>query len=225
MLGYMRVRSLTLWLPELSGITVLVRHILCCLFIVLSVSFIFGFQYVIYGYLFLFGSFLQFSVMLGYNNLDGLVNGTQKEAGFVLEDKIDTFDVSSICKKFPSISIGSSPVVELYTDSACHSQTRTCSPASSSEEIQPLLTNGKWIIPEYLTEKCPTLDSRLPNTSSLSEKASLHSPDRSQPDGLEEASLPLDKPISSIKGLSKRHSTQLEDCDFHTVGIFKLFYR
>ncbi|XP_056696617.1 ATP-dependent DNA helicase homolog RECG, chloroplastic isoform X3 [Spinacia oleracea] len=159
----------------------------------------------------------KFSVMLGYNNLDCLVNGTQKEAGFVLEDKIDTFDVSSICKKFPSISIGSSPVVELYTDSACHSQTRTCSPASSSEEIQPLLTNGKWIIPEYLTEKCPALDSRLPNTSSLSEKASLHSPDRSQPDGLEEASLPLDKPISSIKGLSKRHSTQLEDCDFHTL--------
>lgn len=180
------------------------------------------------------------SVILGYSNLDGLVNGrSQKKAVLVREDKIDNFSLLFTCKKFPSITVGSSPQVELYNDSAWNSQIGTYPPALSSEEFQPILTDGKWMIPETLTEMCPSLHNRPPDVSFSSEKASLPSPSQSQCDGLEDkqfslsgseeslapvvhenvklSRLILDKPISSIEGLSKRHSRQLEDCDFHTL--------
>ncbi|XP_021746795.1 ATP-dependent DNA helicase homolog RECG, chloroplastic-like isoform X2 [Chenopodium quinoa] len=180
------------------------------------------------------------SVMLGYSNLDGLVNKkTHKESGFVLEDKTNSFDVSFTCKKFPSICIGSLPRVELYDDSAWDSQMKTYSPVLSCEEFQPLLTDGKWMVPETLTETGPPLNSRLPDKSFSSEETSSSSSFQSQSDGLEDQQLAfsspieslapavlendklswsiLDKPISSIKGLSKRHSRQLEECDFHTL--------
>lgn len=179
------------------------------------------------------------SVMLGYSNLDGLVNGiNHAESGLGLDGKRKILDVSSTCKKFPSITVGSSPLVELYNDSPWYSQIKTYSPELSCEEFQPILTDGKSMIPDTLTDSFSSLNSGLPDTSSSSEVASLPSPIQSQ-DGLEdhqsgfsafEASLPpwvlenekscqliLDKPISFIEGLSKRHSRQLEDCDFHTL--------
>ncbi|XP_048502084.1 ATP-dependent DNA helicase homolog RECG, chloroplastic isoform X2 [Beta vulgaris subsp. vulgaris] len=179
--------------------------------------------------------------MLGYSKLDGLVNGrSQKESGVVLKDGLDTFDVSIMCKIFPSIIIGSSPPVELYNDSAWHSQIRTYSPVLSSEEFQPILTEGKWMIPETLTEMGPSLNYKVPNMSSSCEEVSFPSPFQTQSDGMEDqqfgfpgsgespappmvlekdklSRLILDKPISFIEGLSKRQTRQLEDCDFHTL--------
>ncbi|KAL2904727.1 ATP-dependent DNA helicase-like protein RECG chloroplastic [Bienertia sinuspersici] len=161
------------------------------------------------------------SVTLGYNNLDDLA----------------AFDVSVTRKKFPSIIVGSSPILELYNNSLGHSKVKTYSPALSCEEFQP---DGKWMIPETLAEISPSLDSGLPDINSLNEEACLQSPIQFQ-DGVKDqhseflvskdslasvvlendklCQVILDKPISSIEGLSKRHSRQLEDCDFHTVGI------
>ncbi|CAO2829959.1 unnamed protein product [Amaranthus hypochondriacus] len=169
-------------------------------------------------------------IMLGYNNLDGFVNGrTQKTQDFFLEAR----------KKFPSINVGSSPLIELYSDSAWHSQTKTYSPSISCEEFQPIATDGKWMIPVSLTKVCPSLNNSLPDTSFSCEEASIPAPTQFHSDSLKdqqcvfadsEESLPpivlnndklsqliLDKPINLVEGLSKRQSRQLEDCDFHTL--------
>ncbi|XP_074274939.1 ATP-dependent DNA helicase homolog RECG1, chloroplastic/mitochondrial isoform X2 [Silene latifolia] len=188
-------------------------------------------------------SFVHMSVLLGESHLDDFVNGRSRKGEKVaLDNVVDSFDVSSICNKFPSITIGSSPRVELYKESFPHSEIFTYSASQSSEEFQPTLTDGNWMVPETLTDIQSPIPPRLQNLSSsvIRDGASLPSmfehdqtnnPDahESGPSALEEPSSPvvlehdklveliLDKPIRCIEGLSKRHSRQLEDCGIHTL--------
>jgi len=186
--------------------------------------------------------------MLEYSILDNLGDNerVQKQSGLHMKDGTDTFDVSFTCKRFESITLGSSPEIELYDDSAWHSQIRTYSASLPCEEFQPILTNGKWMVPESLTEFCSPLYPTLPSVdlSVMRNEDSLPAQFQHTADGLEAEQLDLsvqdsfshmalendklvqsilDKPVSCIEGLSQRRCRQLEDNDFHTVGIFGLY--
>ncbi|KAH9603456.1 hypothetical protein KSS87_006496 [Heliosperma pusillum] len=179
------------------------------------------------------------SVLLGESHLDDLVNGRSRMGEKVaLDDAVDSFDVSSICNKFPSITIGSSPKVKLYKESIRHPQIVTYSATQSREKVQPTLTDGNWTVPETLTNISIHPKLQNPSSSVIRDGASLPSMSEHdqtnkapEPDPLvlEELSSPvvlehdrfaeliLDKPISYIEGLSKRHSRLLEDCEIHTL--------
>ncbi|KAJ8447666.1 hypothetical protein Cgig2_031720 [Carnegiea gigantea] len=182
------------------------------------------------------------SVMLEYSNLDGLSDNerAQKQSGLDVKDGLDAFDVSFTCKRFPSIALGSSSQIELYNDSAWHSQIRTYSASLPCEEFQPILTDGKWMVPESLTEFCsplyPTVpsvdlsvmrneDSLLPQFQHSADDLKVEQLDLSVQDSSSHMVLGsdefmqsiLDKPISCIEGFSKKRCRQLEDNDFHTL--------
>lgn len=182
------------------------------------------------------------SVMLEYSNLDGLSDNerAQKQSCLDVKEGLDAFDVSFTCKRFPSIALGSSSQIELYNDSAWHSQISTYSASLPCEEFQPILTDGKWMVPESLTEFCSPLYPTVPSVdlSVMRNEDSLLSQFQHSGDGpkVEQLDLSvqdsssdivlgsdefmqsiLDRPISCIKGLSKSRCRQLEDNDFHTL--------
>lgn len=179
------------------------------------------------------------SVVLAYSNLDDLGDNeiARKESGLDSEDGMDAFDVSITCERFPYITLGSSHPIELYDDSASHSKIRTYSASLRCEEFEPILTDGKWLVRENLTELCPPLSPSLSSIDSsvTRNEDCLLSRVQPTPDGLEAEQLSLsgvlessshkdqliqsilDKPICCVKGLSKRRCRQLEDNDFHTL--------
>ncbi|KAL9246275.1 hypothetical protein vseg_019831 [Gypsophila vaccaria] len=181
------------------------------------------------------------SLLLDDCHLEDLLNvKTRKGEKVALDDMAGSFDVSSVCDKFPSITVGSSPKVELYSESLWHSQVEV-SAAQCCEEIRPTIRDDKWMVRETIAANQSSVHPRPQNTSSsiLIDEASLSlnfdrqtsnpeaqkccrsvSEEPSSPSVLEHdlcAELTLDKPISCIEGLSKRHSRQLEDCEIHTL--------
>lgn len=175
------------------------------------------------------------SVFMGYNSLHDLIENEQNQNDTSIMHGLDDFDLSMACKKFPSIHLGSSPLVELYEDEKC-------------ENVLPTSKCAKWIDPNTLCERLSTLYPSLqavdveptsvreensttsplylPSTplenegtsnfqEYLKEKCVEEGPKSKQTDALFE--LILDKSISCIPGLSKRQYTQLENCGFHTL--------
>lgn len=183
--------------------------------------------------LFFFAS--QVSVFMGYNSLHDLIENEQSQNDTNIMHMIDDFDLSMACKRFPSIHLGSSPLVELYEDEKC-------------DNVLPTSKCAKWIDPNTLCERLATLypslqdvdvdptSIREENSSTsplylpsfpleneeksdfqvyLEDKCVEEGPESKQADALFE--LILDKSISCIPGLGKRQCTQLENCGFHTV--------
>ncbi|KAK9676397.1 hypothetical protein RND81_11G074200 [Saponaria officinalis] len=132
------------------------------------------------------------SLLLEDCHLDDLLNVTTRKG----EKVAGSFDVSSVSDKFPSITVGSSPKVELYSESFWHSQIEKYSAAQSCEEIQPILSDE--------AQQCGLSVSEEPSFPVVLEHD-------------QRVELTLDKPISCMEGLSKRHSRQLEDCEIHTL--------
>ncbi|KAL3510597.1 hypothetical protein ACH5RR_029998 [Cinchona calisaya] len=188
------------------------------------------------------------TVLLGYNGMDDLIDNElcEKRNG-----GNDYFDVSLACKRFPSISLGFSPPVELYDGAMCSS---TDEGLLASQIYQQLLANSSQAklvdldsLYETWTSLCP--GSEDGNSSSLSEEfdtSHTHSQSPTlEPEARHNLELRaddpiccptvletedpsssmqaiLDRPISCIPGLTKRQCNQLESCGFHTLR--KLLY-
>lgn len=184
---------------------------------------------------------------MGYDDLPELIENN---------DQTETFDVSLACKQFPSIVVGGSPPVALYDGTTEYCDTRGL---LATAEYEDILSDsmGAAQTQNRLHEIWDAQGLTLSNIgTSLSTEAYSHAPHLSsepptlvgeklkQADTLEESSLLesqvdatyvelfLDKAISSIQGLKKRHCRQLEDTGFHTVcspsnymeGIFFFCY-
>ncbi|KAJ9708397.1 hypothetical protein PVL29_000441 [Vitis rotundifolia] len=170
----------------------------------------------------------------------------QKESDMNLKDEINNVDISLACRKFPSIILGNSPPVELYDENVCYSDVRSLLAAQICEEFLSGSGAEKWDGPDRFSETWPSLCPTLPNinASLLRKESSSSLPVSSQPltmetkeksdvlvtvegppanmvlesqNNAEPVELILDKSISFIQGLQKRHCRQLENCGFHTL--------
>lgn len=169
-------------------------------------------------------------VQIGYKQHDVISDGSKEEFDMNFDDV-----VSLVCKKFPSITMGTSPAVELYDGTSSWSENRG-------------IVAGKWVDPVQPYESWPSLYSDLLDAkpSSFVENCSHTLP--SSPEHVvlesdrdmvmvEECSsdldlksqnsatlveLFLDKSVSCISGLSKKQCHMLEKCGLYTLR--KLLY-
>ncbi|OMO60608.1 hypothetical protein CCACVL1_24017 [Corchorus capsularis] len=209
------------------------------------------------------------SVFMGYNGLDDLIKNERpdEQPDRNLKDTTDDIDLSLACKKFPSITLGSSPPVELYDETTSSSRIRGLLAAQSITYSM----EEKWVDPNGMCETWPSLYQPLSETASsilveestdnlhqssstttfesegksdnlfvqestdklLQSSCSTTLEGKSDHLVIEEDSsskvevvpqsdaatldLFLDRSISCIPGLSKRHSRQLEECGFYTL--------
>lgn len=167
------------------------------------------------------------SVLMGYDDLPDLN-----------EDETDCFDVSLACKQFPSIVVGSSPPVSLYDGTSDFFNMRNLLGAKGYEDFFSNYTSEEQML-NILHETLDSPDSTLSSVESsisrephscveplASESITLVPEEKlDQPVTLEGESqldeapieLFLDRGISCITGLKKKHYRQLEDSGFHTL--------
>ncbi|KAJ8769268.1 hypothetical protein K2173_002196 [Erythroxylum novogranatense] len=79
------------------------------------------------------------SVLMGYDGFQHFLENEKdvKQCGINLKDGADNVDLSLACKRFPSIILGSSPPVELYSDSTQSSKTKSSSVARDYKGFIP----------------------------------------------------------------------------------------
>lgn len=169
------------------------------------------------------------------------------------EDEINNVDISLACRKFPSIILGNSPPVKLYEENVSSGNVKSLLVAQICEEFLSSSGAEKWNGPDRFSETWPSLCPTLPNTNAslLKKENSSTLPFSSRPPAVEIKEKPdvlvtlekspanrvleslnnaepveliLDKSISTITGLQKRHCRQLENCGFHTVGFSLLSF-
>lgn len=181
------------------------------------------------------------------DNLPDLIgNGSgEKKSEINLKDTLDDLGISLICKRFPSITLGSAPQVDLYNGSTSYSDMPSI---LATDDFQQFLSDspearwqnilsGAWpslyIDHSSVESSALTKEDTFPcplsphSMSSIHEESLDHEVTKEnfqekvwlQPQPNPTANeLFLDKSINCIPGLSKRHYQQLDNCGFHTVG-------
>ncbi|XP_010274668.1 PREDICTED: ATP-dependent DNA helicase homolog RECG, chloroplastic [Nelumbo nucifera] len=189
------------------------------------------------------------SILMGYNNVEDLIENERdrRESDEYLKDAMDEIDVSLSYKRFPSIILGSSPLVELYKETEFQMERMELLPDQSYDGSLSSSMGMKLVEPDGPSETGASLDcpvSKVNSSSSSDEENSVVLPSFPQPMALDTnmksdaktiikesstnvrpeseqdvASLEhiLDKPISQILGLRKKYCQQLEKCGFHTI--------
>lgn len=182
---------------------------------------------------------------------DCIENGQyNNQSNSIPSDPDEDCDVSKACKKFPSIKLGSSPPVELFDGSACHSDIASFLAAKSSKNFYLNSTCEECVQDEDRT--LPSLYPALPDVgnSSVSEEYTLTTGSSLLPMNIETGTISsnpavegdsskkkstsentavsgrsfLDQSVGCISGLSKRHQRQLDDSGFHTVSFCRFYY-
>ncbi|KAK8627587.1 hypothetical protein V6N13_135196 [Hibiscus sabdariffa] len=112
---------------------------------------------------------------MGYNGLHDLFKndrpGEQPDRN--LKDATEDFDLSLACKRFPSITLGSSPPVELYDEATSSSRIRLL----AAQRFLSNFMDEKWVDPNGLSETWPSLYQPFPEVGSsvvVEESADLH---------------------------------------------------
>lgn len=179
---------------------------------------------------------------MGYDSLPDLIENDRAEKQSA-KDAMDNFDASLVRKRFPSIILGSSPELELYDGTTNFCETRSLL-ATQSHEYFLSNSMGKEQERVSVNETWHSKNSTFPSVKTYSSEDSANTlPVSEQPMPLitekqsnqlvtseeiirlepqtDAASfeLFLDKSISCIPGLRKKHLNQLENCGFHTVGF------
>ncbi|XP_056164361.1 ATP-dependent DNA helicase homolog RECG, chloroplastic [Syzygium oleosum] len=162
-----------------------------------------------------------------------------KNSGANLKDE---FDALLVCKKYPSIIIGSSPTIELYDGTTSFSPTATESCWGFPHDA----VDANWGVPSRLCNTWSSLsvsleEEKSPSQLPMEESVASLLPNEPMPVEIgwldrsvveEESSdkvkaetdlvaatveMILDRPISSLPGLTKRQCHLLEKNDFHTI--------
>lgn len=185
------------------------------------------------------------SVLMGFGSLHDLIENEKAPKFMKLKDGVDDCDVSLVCKRFPSIILGSSSVVELYDETKCCSEMRNHLAAQSCKGFLASYMGAKCVEADGSCDLCPnqypllqdenssllreeiydTLPSSLaPLILKTGEKKVLATKVESSanvalqsPQTSPSVELNLDKSIGCIPGLSRNHHRQLEKCGFHTL--------
>jgi len=141
-------------------------------------------------------------------------------------------DLVLACKRFPSIILGDSRPVELYSNSKSYGESSSILKTPTDNSFLPTPMHGGWFDPDNLSRTlssfCPELlqndDSSDPREDILDDGSSFTSKTATSEveatsDDVFAAQRFLATSIDSMPGLSKRHSNQLDSCGFHTVCI------
>lgn len=183
---------------------------------------------------------------MDYNLSDLIGNGVgEMKSEMSLKDALDDLDISLMCKRFPSITLGSAPRVDLCDETTSCSETTNSLATEHLEHCLSDSSEARWV-QNTLSEEWPSLhvnhSSVTSSTSGKEDSCPSPLPPDSMPSiyienldqvigedsqmkvGMDSQSnstsseLFLDKSVSFIPGLSKRHQRQLDNCGFHTVG-------
>ncbi|QHO53598.1 hypothetical protein HN51_022385 [Arachis hypogaea] len=180
--------------------------------------------------------------IMDYNlpNLTGNGSGIKKSE-MNKNDALDDIDISLICKKFPSITLGSASPVDLYDGTTLYSEKAGIISAEDLEEYFADSSEGRWVqntVPEtwpslYFNDSSvsaselskedshtchsmsPTYEEKLDHQ--VMEEDSQNKVGQQSQSNLTPRELFLDKSLNYLPGLSKRHYRQLDDCGFHTL--------
>ncbi|XP_027913584.1 ATP-dependent DNA helicase homolog RECG, chloroplastic isoform X2 [Vigna unguiculata] len=190
--------------------------------------------------------------VMDYNLSDLIGNGSgEMKSEMSPKDALDDVDISLICKRFPSITLGSAPRVDLYDGTTSCSETMNSFATENFENCFSNSSEARWV-QSGLSEEWPSLyvkhstvssstsgkDDSFPSSllpdlmSSIQERNSDQITREDCQMKVEMESLPnpklselfLDKSINCIPGLSKRHYQKLEDCGFHTLRKLLLHF-
>jgi ATP-dependent DNA helicase RecG len=139
-------------------------------------------------------------------------------------------DLVLACKRFPSIILGDSRPVELYSNSKSYGESSSILKTPTDNSFLPTPMHGGWFDPDNLSRTlssfCPELlqndDSSDPREDILDDGSSFTSKTATSEveatsDDVFAAQRFLATSIDSMPGLSKRHSNQLDSCGFHTM--------
>ncbi|RDX63390.1 ATP-dependent DNA helicase-like RECG, chloroplastic, partial [Mucuna pruriens] len=190
--------------------------------------------------------------VMDYNLPDLIGNGSgERKSKMSLKDALDDLDISLICKRFPSITLGSAPRVDLYDGTTPCSETMNSLATESLEHCFSDSSEVRWV-QNTLSEEWPSLyvNHSSVTSSTLGKEDSCPSPlppdsmpsiyeekldqvpleDSQTKVGMESQSDPipselfLDKSVSCIPGLSKRYYQQLDNSGFHTLRKLLLHF-
>lgn len=164
---------------------------------------------------------MQVAALMEYDNVDDLIDKKSDEQ--VKKELV------LACKRFPAISLGDSSPVELYRNSKSPEESRSVLNTPTKNGFLPTPIHGGWFDPDNLSRTLSSFCPELQNvdSSNLREEISdgsfyISQTATSEVETTSDVSAALQflgSSIGSMPGLSKRHSTQLDSCGFHTVGI------
>ncbi|XP_019167643.1 PREDICTED: ATP-dependent DNA helicase homolog RECG, chloroplastic isoform X2 [Ipomoea nil] len=160
------------------------------------------------------------SVLMGYDGLNDLIDNER--------------DISLVCRKFPSIILGYSEPIELFDVAENHSKNSGFLAAQISKGLFSKPVDSTLVSTDSVYETWQSQDIGSPgvdSSSSTAETIETEVREELQSTVVKPVTHPsleiqeiagsvemlLDKSISCITGLSKRHCHQLENCGFHTL--------
>ncbi|VVB03743.1 unnamed protein product [Arabis nemorensis] len=157
------------------------------------------------------------AALMEYDNVDDLVDKKSADDEKVKEDLV------LACKRFPSIILGDSRPVELYSKTKSSEESRSILKTPTDNSFFPTPLHVGWLDPDNISGTlsssfCPDLQNV--DSSNLREEISDGSSFTVQTTTSEvdfAAQRFLSCSIDSMPGLSKRQSNQLDSCGFHTI--------
>lgn len=161
-------------------------------------------------------------MLMGYDGLNDLIDNER--------------DISLVCRKFPSIILGYSEPIELFDAAENHSKNSGFLAAQISKGLFSKPVDSTLVSTDSVYETWQSQDIGSPgvdSSSSTAETIETEVREELQSTVVKPVTQPslevqeiagsvemlLDKSISCITGLSKRHCHQLENCGFHTVRL------
>ncbi|KAE9605331.1 putative DNA helicase [Lupinus albus] len=177
-------------------------------------------------------------------NLPGNGSG-EKKSEMNMKDTLDDLDISLICKRFPSITLGNAPQVDLYDGTTPYSEMTSIlatddfgkyfsDPSATrwvqnplSEALPSLFVNHSSVTSSTLRTEdsfpCPLSPDSMSSIyeenldNQVTREISQEKEGLQSPSNASLNELFLDKPISFLPGLRKRLYQQLDDSGFHTL--------
>lgn len=182
---------------------------------------------------------------MDYDPPDLIGNERGEKSEMNLRD-VDELDISLVCRRFPSIILGSAPHVDLYDGTTSYPEMMNILATKDFEQYFSDPSEAR-LVQNTLSEAWPSMHANHSNvkSSTLREGESYTCPSSPHSlfstyeekldhqvaleDSLEKVGLQsqveltpnglfLDKSVSCLPGLSKRNCRQLENCGFHTVS-------
>ncbi|ESQ39985.1 hypothetical protein EUTSA_v10000760mg [Eutrema salsugineum] len=159
------------------------------------------------------------AALMEYDNVDDVFD---KKSDEKVKEELEL-----ACKRFPAITLGYSPPVELYSKSKSSKETNSILKTPTENSFLPTPMHLGWLDPDSisgtLSSFCPevlnvdssNLGEEISDGSSFTVQTLTSEVETTADDSA--AQLFLSGTIGSVPGLSKRHSYQLDNCGFHTM--------
>lgn len=183
--------------------------------------------------------------LMDHNIPDLIGNGSREmKSKMNRKDTVDDYDISLMCRIFPSITLGSAPQVGLYDGTTTYSETNIISATKDFEqhlydssevrEVQNTVSEASpslYVNPSSLTSSPLRKDDSFPCPLTPQSMSSIYEEkldqvtreDSQKKVGLQSQSnltlneLSLDTSVNCLPGLTKKQREQLDNCGFHTL--------